>query len=165
MFAKFVHSNLGISTLYLDALYVTYFDKYIAYRLNERKNTSREGINKTLVPLYEAIKYAVKTELVDSVVAAPIVDNYISVRETEYSTKITESKVRFLTVEEMSKLAEFWREQKKGALRDALDMYFFSYYSCGLRISDLVTLEWKHIDLHEKQIRKVQVKTKKTLLL
>ena len=161
MFAKFVHEQLDLKTLYLDGLQVTYFDKYIAYRLNVRKNKSREGINKTLVPLYEAIKYAVKAGEIDGPSVAHIVDNYISIRETKYSDKISESKVRFLTEDQMKQLAEFWKSQEKGPRKDALDMFFFSFYSCGLRISDLVTLEWRHVDLKEKQIKKVQVKTKK----
>lgn len=161
MFANFVHEKLEFRTLYLDSLQVTYFDKYIAYRLNERKNKSREGINKTLVPLYEAIKYAVKTGEIEAPSVAAIVDNYISIRETKYSTKISESKVRFLTEDQMKQLADFWKSQGKGSRKDALDMFFFSFYSCGLRISDLVTLEWRHADLKEKQIKKVQVKTKK----
>ena len=41
-------------------------------------------------------------------------------------------------------------------------MWFFAYYACGLRISDIMTLEWEHIDWEEKVLRKKQFKTKKT---
>lgn len=160
-FQKFVQEQLFMTSLTFEDLSVSIFDKYIAYRLNELKNTSREGINKTLVPLYEAIKYAVKNGIYDQVAAASIVENYLNVRATKYSDTPEQYKVKFLTVEEMSSLADFWRSLKPCSRRDALDSFFFSYYSCGLRASDLVTLEWKHIDFKKQEIKKVQVKTKK----
>lgn len=40
-----------------------------------------------------------------------------------------------------------------------LEMYLFSCY-CGLRISDVVSLKWKHVDLANGLIIKEQVKTK-----
>lgn len=161
MFQKFVQEQLCMTSLTFEDLSVSIFDKYIAYRFNELKNTSREGINKTLVPLYEAIKYAVKNGIYDQVAAAPIVDNYLNVRATKYSGTPEHYKVKFLTVEEMSSVAEFWRSLEPSSRRNALDAFFFSFYSCGLRASDLVTLEWKHIDFKKKEIKKVQVKTKK----
>ena len=36
----------------------------------------------------------------------------------------------------------------------------FAYYACGLRVSDIVTLEWSNIDFNSRKIDKVQVKTK-----
>lgn len=160
-FKKFVQKKLFIQSLTFEELNVSIFDKYIAYRLNELRNTSREGINKTLVPLYEAIKYAVKNGIYDQVSAAQIVENYLSGRATVYSGKSAEEKVKFLTEEEMTSLAEFWRSLKPSSRKDALDTFFFSFYSCGLRASDLVTLEWRNIDFKKKEIRKVQVKTKR----
>ena len=40
-----------------------------------------------------------------------------------------------------------------------LEMYLFSCF-CGLRISDVISLKWKHIDLERGLIIKEQVKTK-----
>ena len=40
-------------------------------------------------------------------------------------------------------------------------MYMFAFYSCGLRVSDIITLEWKHINLDKKVISKNFYKTKK----
>lgn len=162
MFKTFVNDRLNMSSLTLEDLNVSIFDKYIAYRLNELKNTSREGINKTLAPLYEAVKYAVKNGLFDQAAATPIVENYLNLRATKYSESQNQEKVKYLTETEMAALSEFWRNRQPGSRKDALDIFFFSFYSCGLRASDLVTLEWKNIDFKKNEIKKVQVKTKKT---
>lgn len=48
---------------------------------------------------------------------------------------------------------------KDSTLFKCLEMYLFSCY-CGLRISDVVSLKWKHVDLANGLIIKEQVKTK-----
>jgi len=39
-------------------------------------------------------------------------------------------------------------------------MFKFSYLSCGLRISDIITLRWYDVDLEKKELCKIQVKTR-----
>ena len=39
-------------------------------------------------------------------------------------------------------------------------MWLFSFHACGLRMVDMMTLRWKDIDFTNKEIRKVQVKTR-----
>jgi integrase len=39
-------------------------------------------------------------------------------------------------------------------------MFKFAYFSCGLRISDIITLRWHDIDLDKKELCKIQVKTR-----
>lgn len=48
---------------------------------------------------------------------------------------------------------------KNGMLFHCLEMYLFACY-CGLRLSDVVTLQWNHIDFDMGLIIKKQVKTK-----
>jgi integrase len=43
---------------------------------------------------------------------------------------------------------------------EVLDMFKFSLLSCGLRISDIITLRWCDIDFEKKELRKIQVKTR-----
>ena len=40
------------------------------------------------------------------------------------------------------------------------DMFMFSLFTCGLRLVDIITLKWEHIDFKKKVIKKVQIKTK-----
>lgn len=48
---------------------------------------------------------------------------------------------------------------KDGMLFQCLEMYLFACY-CGLRLSDVVTLQWNHINFKKGLIIKKQVKTK-----
>lgn len=42
-------------------------------------------------------------------------------------------------------------------------MFLFAYYACGLRVSDIITLEWIHISFENRVLIKLIVKTKNTL--
>ena len=140
------------------------FDEYIQYRFTVLKNTSKEAINKTLVPLYVAIKQAVAYGIIDTKLAAPIVDNYLETHETEYKPDMEETvveHVRYLTQEQLEQLKDYQSKCKNKRSAEILDMFFFAYYACGLRLSDIMTLEWKHIDWDAKVIKKVQFKTKR----
>ena len=151
----------GIDTLYVEDVSVELFDKYIAYRLNVLKNTSREGINKTLVPLYDAVRYAAKNKLLSAKVATSICDNYILIKETKYKDEPrVEEKVLYLTMDQMKKFKEFTDGLPPCKRKEVADMFFFSYYTCGMRVSDVMTLEWDQVDLIKKVIRKTQFKTK-----
>ena len=140
------------------------FDEYVQYRFSVLKNTSKEAVNKTLVPLYVAIKQAVLYGIIDTKLAAPIVDNYLETHETEYKPDMEEEvveHVRYLTQNQIEQLKDYQSKCKNERSREILDMWFFAYYACGLRLSDILTLEWKHIDWEDKVIKKVQFKTKR----
>ena len=70
-------------------------------------------------------------------------------------------KVRYLTPEKIEQLKDYQSKCKNPRSKEILDMWFFAYYACGLRLSDVMTLEWKHIDWEAKVIKKVQFKTKR----
>ncbi len=140
------------------------FDEYVQYRFTVLKNTSKEAVNKTLVPLYVAIKQAVLYGIIDTKLAAPIVDNYLETHETEYKPDMEEEvveHVRYLKPEQIEQLKDYQSKCKNPRSKEILDMWFFAYYACGLRLSDIMTLEWKHIDWEAKVIKKVQFKTKR----
>jgi integrase len=68
--------------------------------------------------------------------------------------------VRFLTDRQMRKLCAYYQTLAPGWEKDCLDLFLFSFHACGLRISDIVTLEWKHIDRKKGLLSKVLVKTR-----
>jgi integrase len=45
-------------------------------------------------------------------------------------------------------------------MKEFHDMFMFSFYACGLRLIDMVTLRWVDIDFKKQVIRKIQVKTR-----
>ena len=40
-------------------------------------------------------------------------------------------------------------------------MFLFAFHACGLRVVDVMTLQWKHIDFARKELRKIMIKTNK----
>ena len=140
------------------------FDEYVQYRFTVRKNTNKEAINKALVPLFVAIKAAITNGILEQGTYGSIAESYLETRETEYNPDMEEKvveKVRYLTPEQIDKLKDYYEKCKNPRSKEILDMWFFSYYACGMRLSDIMTLEWKHIDWEAKVIKKVQFKTKR----
>lgn len=71
--------------------------------------------------------------------------------------KIKES---YLEKPEIELFRKLYKKLPKGdVLFKCLEMYLFACY-CGLRLSDVVTLQWNHIDFDKGLIVKKQVKTK-----
>ena len=68
--------------------------------------------------------------------------------------------IKYLAPEEMSKFVNIDRGIISNKVDDALDMFKFAYFSCGLRISDIITLRWHDIDFDKKELCKIQVKTR-----
>lgn len=73
--------------------------------------------------------------------------------------------VRFLTDRQMKRLVTYYRGLPPGPRKDHLDLFLFSFHACGLRISDLVTLEWKQVDREKGILSKILVKTRVRLAI
>jgi integrase len=73
--------------------------------------------------------------------------------------------VRFLTDGQMAQLVAYYQKLPEGPRKDYLDLFLFSFHACGLRISDLVTLEWKQVDREKGILSKVLVKTRTRLAI
>ena len=132
-------------------LNVDIINQYIEYRITDRLN-SKEAINKTLTPLFKAIKYASDNELVASSVANPIINNYLNITDRDYKSEVKTRINKYLTPEQLQKFNSLYPVVSHQRTREIMDMYMFAFYSCGLRVSDIITLEWKHINLDKKVI-------------
>ena len=151
--------DIALSNVSLDL-----FSKYAVWQLDEKGKKSREGVNKTLTPFINALRYARDNGILNSAEITPVIDKiYIPVKERAYNpNKEDDAKIRYLDKEQFAQLKAYTpRSNRAAATQDILDIFFFSYYACGLRISDIITLEWSQIDLVNKRINKTQVKTKK----
>jgi integrase len=60
----------------------------------------------------------------------------------------------------MGRLVHLDRNTLTKKQTDFVDMFLFSFYSCGLRVSDIITLRWCDINFEKKEIDKTQVKTR-----
>ena len=68
--------------------------------------------------------------------------------------------IKYLTTGEIGKLVKIDRGIISNKQADVLEMFKFSYLSCGPRISDIITLRWCDIDFEKKELCKIQVKTR-----
>ena len=71
------------------------------------------------------------------------------------------SDVHYLTEEQFGKFIALYDKVKYPRTRDYMDMFLFSFHACGLRISDILTLEWRSVNLEKREIRKVLFKSDK----
>lgn len=162
-FDRFVTAELGIPALKLTEINMDLINKFVEYKRNRKGNKSIEGINHCLTPIIRTVKYARDNGLLDAIAANPIInDGYLSVKDRSYNPDLAnEKKIHYLTQEQLHKFMEYKpRSNSKERTLEIMDIFMFSYYACGLRISDLATLEWSNIDFKNRKIDKVQVKTK-----
>jgi integrase len=73
--------------------------------------------------------------------------------------------VRHLSDGQLHSLMSLYQQLPTGREKDCLDLFFFSFHACGLRVSDIITLEWRHLDLQRRILSKVMVKTKSLLTI
>lgn len=69
--------------------------------------------------------------------------------------------IKYLTQEEMSKFVNIDRSLISDKNVDVLKMFKFSYISCGLRVSDIITLRWSDINFEKKELCKILFKTRR----
>ena len=68
--------------------------------------------------------------------------------------------VKYLTREELGRFVHLDRSTLSKRQAEVVDTFLFSFYACGLRISDMITLRWSDVSLERKEIVKTQVKTR-----
>ena len=162
-FDRFLATELEKPDLKLSEINADLIDRFVDYKRNYKGNKSIQGLNHALTPIIRAVKYARDNGILDSLIANPIVNNgYLSTKDRSYNPEAAnEKKVHYLTKEQLNKFREYKpRSNSKERTLEIMDIFMFSYYACGLRISDLVTLEWSNVDFKNRIIDKVQVKTK-----
>ncbi|MBO8483669.1 MAG: tyrosine-type recombinase/integrase [Bacteroidetes bacterium] len=134
-------------------------DKYKAYRM---KHIGNETMNKELAPILKAIEYAVQNGLMDTRMLSLVTGGYVETKQRSYTGEIDEqgNNVHFLTREQMSRFVELYPKVKYERTREIMDMFLFAFHACGLRVSDIATLEWAHIDFDSATMKKTLVKAK-----
>lgn len=162
-FERFLADELGRPDLKLAEISMDVINRFVDYKRNKRGNTSIEGINHSLTPILRAVRYARDNGLLDMATATPIIDGgYMNVKDRSYNPDAANAKkIHYLTQEQLKKFMNYKpRSNSKERTQEIMDIFLFAYYACGLRVSDIATLEWSNIDFKNRKINKVQVKTK-----
>ena len=134
-------------------------DGYITWRRDIRQNGD-ETINHSLTPILKACSYAAELGMIEQNVNARIQDMMI-VTKPSLSDEESEFDGKALTKEQMDALLEYYKNCKEPRRKEFMEMFFFAFHACGLRIVDVMTLQWGHINYEKKELRKIMIKTSK----
>ena len=160
-FRDFFKAKYGKSVISICDINSKLFEDYKTYRIQERGNCA-ESINKCLSPLFEGVKSLYENGFLDSVVYASIYNKYVSTKKTIYNPIVEDKTIRYLTPEQLNEFVNVYRQTRRQRTYEIMQMFLFSV-NTGLRISDIVTLEWDHINFAKKVLKKNMVKTKEVI--
>ena len=134
-------------------------DSYIEWR-REIKQNGDETINHALTPIIKSCAYASELGMISSTVNARIQDMRIATKPT-LSDEEAEFDGKSLTKEQMAKLLDYYKTCTEPRRKEFLEMFFFAFHACGLRVVDVMTLQWGHVNFEKKELRKIMIKTNK----
>lgn len=120
---------------------------------NDRKV---DTVNKVVQAIAGVCTYASQMRYVPIEVTLAIKDLHLS----DKSLDADEVRVKYLTEEQLKKFAGIRDTLPHIRMKEFHDMFMFSFYACGLRLIDMMTLRWVDIDFKKQVIRKIQVKTR-----
>ena len=157
-FERFIESKLGVASIPISELTKDLIDEYKDER---RSKVCQATLNKEIVPIIKAIDNAVKNGLIEPSKFGDLYELYVG-QSRAYGDKVDEDEtdIHYLTREQMDKFIEYYPKAQFNRQREFMDMFLFAFHACGLRVSDIATLEWKHIDFEKKRMQKVLVKGK-----
>lgn len=157
-FAKYIETIRGEAAIPIAELTIDTIEGFMDER---RKKVCQATVNKDIVPLVKAIEIAEKNGIINPSAFGDLNELYDS-EPRSYADKKEEGEedVHYLTREQMQKFIEYYPKAKYNRTREFMDMFLFSFHACGLRVSDIATLEWKHIDFEKSRMEKVLVKAK-----
>lgn len=146
--------------LYIGEVSPELIDKYIKWR-RDFKNNSDATINHSLTPILKGCEAACKMGLIDQEINAMLQDMRIQEKASLEAEGEKEFDGHNLSKEQLSQLVEFYNNDKEPRRKEFIEMYLFAFHACGLRIVDVMTLQWNHIDFEKKELSKVLIKTSK----
>ena len=134
-------------------------DSYISWRREVKQNTDAT-INHSLTPILKASAYACEMNLMEPAINARIQDMRI-ITKASLSEEESEFDGKSLTKEQMLALMEYYKTCPEPRRKEFLEMFFFAFHACGLRVVDVMTLQWNHINFERRELRKIMIKTNK----
>lgn len=99
--------------------------------------------------------------LIDREVNAAIQDMRIQEKASLEAEGEKEFDGHNLSKEQLAKLVEFYQNDTEPRRKEFIEMFLFAFHACGLRIVDVMTLQWAHIDFEKKELSKILIKTNK----
>lgn len=161
MFAEFLKWK-GLGTYQPDKIYLSEItpslvEKYILWR-KEDKHNGDATINHSLTPIIKAVERASIEGYVPVSVCNAI--RQMRIAESRSLQNDDEERVRNLSDGQIRQLIDFYNADTEPRRKEYVEMFLFSLYACGLRVIDILTLQWSNIDMENRTISKIQVKMK-----
>lgn len=163
MFTEFLIST-GNGTYKPDGIYLSeitpaLIDKLIDWRRRIKHNAD-PTINHALTPILKAVSAASQLGLIK-----PELNSALQEMRIEAAKKIDDGESEFdgkyLTDEQLKSLVLKYDSIKEVRRKEYIEMFLFAFHACGMRVVDIMTLQWGHINFDKKEIKKIQVKTGK----
>jgi len=159
-FAKFLkQEKCGSHGLHNELLYLGEITEQLVLDFrnwqlgNDRKV---DTVNKVVQAIGSVCEYASKMKFVPIEVTLAIKDLHLS----DKSLDAEELTVKYLTEDQLKEFVGIRNTLPHIRMKEFHDMFVFSFYACGLRLIDMMTLRWVDIDFQKQVIRKIQVKTR-----
>ena len=146
--------------LYIGEVTPELIDKYIKWR-RDFKNNSDATINHSLTPILKGCETACKMGMIDQEINAMLQDMRIQEKASLEAEGEKEFDGHNLSKEQLAHLVEFYNNDTEPRRKEYIEMFLFAFHACGLRIVDVMTLQWSHIDFEKKELSKVLIKTSK----
>lgn len=144
-------------SLYIKELNTDLIREYIFWR--QGRGNTNATINKTLTPIIKAARRATSEGLIGVGIADELSRLYLPTKLIQGEEDATD--VHYLTEQQFGEFIALYDKVKYPRTRDYMDIFLFSFHACGLRISDILTLEWKSVNIEKREIRKVLFKSDK----
>lgn len=168
LFKEFCQESLKRDNLRFKDIDVPLIQSYKCYCLENRGNTLTT-VSRKLVPIFQVFKYARAEGIISPQSCQNLESAYVQLAPKRYGEeagRLQQKEVRHLDDEQLQRLLTYYKSLPTDSpVRDALDLFLFSFHCCGLRISDIVTLEWAQVNLTESRLSKVMVKSKTHLTI
>lgn len=146
--------------IYVGEISVELLDKYIKWRRTFKNNTD-QTINHALTPILKGCENACALGMISKEVNAGIQDMRIKEKITLETEGEKEFDGQSLTKEQLAQLVKFYENDTEPRRKEFIEMFLFAFHACGLRIVDVMTLQWEHIDFEKKELSKILIKTSK----
>ena len=162
MFGEFLASTgkgtYKKASIYLGEITPELVDAYIEWRRTVKRNGD-ETINHALTPIIKSCQYASDLGLIDPKVNMRIKKMRIVIKP-RLDDEDDDNAEQFLTREQIEQIVEYYKTCKEQRRKEFIEMWLFAYHACGLRVIDVMTLQWQHIDFEKRELKKIQVKTR-----
>ena len=149
---KHIHTCTN-NLLYCKDITVDLIRDYILWRKDI--GNSNDTINHSLTPIFKALKKCYREGWIERETYDEITECYLPANGKVLGE---DKKIEYLTLDQLKALKEAAANAKYDRTRDFVDMFMFSVFCGGLRVSDIISLKWSEVDMEEKMVRHYQVK-------